>query len=192
MPDGESPAIFVQSNTGSGAHSRPLDLLEALLFVQAEPVTLVQLATWLQMDVSAVEWHIGALAQRLAERGSGLTVQRVAEGVRLTTHPRLADLLHERLSYVAPEPLSHASWEVLAIVAYRQPITRMEIEAVRQTGSERALETLMQRQLIEEVGRKEAPGRPILYGTTAHFLTQFGLSSVGDLPKLELDGPPDA
>jgi segregation and condensation protein B len=186
--EGENPIPFPDA-PGRLAN---LDLLEALLFVQAQPVTAAQLATWLGIEVSAVNLHVQALAQHLTDRGSGLTIQRVADGVRLTTHPRLADTLHDRLSYTGPEPLSHASWEVLAIVAYRQPITRMEIEAVRQTGSERAIETLMQRQLIEEVGRKEAPGRPILYGTTARFLTQFGLTSARDLPPLAADVHSDA
>lgn len=163
-----------------------LDILEALLFLQSEPVTSSQLGLWLGVDAQSAEMQVDALATLLAERGSGLTLQRVAGGVRLTTHPRLADTLTERLNYSGAEPLSHASWEVLAIVAYRQPITRMEIEAVRQTGSERAIDTLMHRELIEEVGRKEAPGRPILYGTTTRFLTQFGLQSPQDLPPLDL------
>ena len=83
-----------------------------------------------------------------------------------------------------PEPLSHAAWEVLSVVAYKQPLTRMEIEAFRQTGSERAIDTLVSRGLVEEVGRKEAPGRPILYGTTARFLQEFGISDPKDLPPL--------
>ncbi len=116
-------------------------------------------------------------------------MQWVSGGVRLTTHPALGDLLSERLRVTAAEPLSHASWEVLAIVAYRQPITRLEIESIRQTGSERALDTLVHRELIEEVGRKEAPGRPILYGTTKKFLTQFGLTDLSDLPLLSQESP---
>lgn len=161
-----------------------LDLLEALLFVQSEPVPLAQIGLWMGVDADGAGSLVHALAARLAERGSGLTVQRVAGGVRLTTHPALADQLLERLQYQGPEPLSHASWEVLAVVAYRQPVTRMEIEAIRQTGSERAIETLVHRELIEEVGRKEAPGRPILYGTTRQFLTQFGLERLSELPSI--------
>lgn len=79
-----------------------------------------------------------------------------------------------------------AAWEVLAIIAYKQPITRLEIEALRQTNSERALDTLVNRELIEQVGRKEAPGRPILYGTTVQFLKEFGLDSLEQLPPLPL------
>lgn len=161
-----------------------LDFIEALLFTQGEPVTLVQLAHWLDVDTSAVRPLLEALDAELTGRNSGLTVQWVDGGVRLAAHPRLHSELQERLTRVDPEPLSHASWEALAIVAYKQPITRLEIEAVRQTGSERAIETLVSRDLIEEVGRKEAPGRPILYGTTRRFLQEFGLLSLEELPPL--------
>ncbi len=163
-------------------------MLEALLFVHGDPVSEDQLALWLDVASEAVGAYVEALNQNLHVRGSGLTVQWVEGGVRLTTHPRLYDNLAERVSRRAPEPLSHAAWEVLAIVAYRQPITRLEIEAIRQTGSERALDTLLNRDLIEEVGRKEAPGRPILYGTTPRFLREFGLKSPGDLPPLSASG----
>ncbi|MCL5115675.1 MAG: SMC-Scp complex subunit ScpB [Firmicutes bacterium] len=159
-----------------------MDLLEALLFMQKDPVTLEQVSQWMACDVVEARGHVDALQHRLEDRESGLAVQWVDGGVRLTTHPRLYRDLSERLSRVAPEPLSHASWEVLAIVAYKQPLTRLEIEAIRQTGSERAIETLVNRELIEEVGRKEAPGRPILYGTTRGFLQQFGLQRLEDLP----------
>lgn len=158
--------------------------LEALLFVRAEPVLPSQLAVWLQIDEDAVERFVTALQLRLDERGSGLMIDRAAGGVRLVTRPGLYEWLAERLSTAAPEPLSHASWEVLAIVAYKQPVTRMEIEAIRLTGSERAIQTLLERQLIEEVGRKDTPGRPILYGTTEFFLRQFGLKHLDDLPPL--------
>ena len=169
-----------------------LDLLEALLFVQSEPVALTQVGLWLGVDDQAARAEIEALQELLISRGSGLTVQWVAGGIRLTTHPQLHSKLTARLQYRAPEPLSHASWEVLAVVAYRQPVTRLEIEAIRQTGSESAIETLVQRELIQEVGRKEAPGRPILYGTTGRFLAQFGLESLADLPSISQDSGPSA
>lgn len=161
-----------------------LNLLEAILFVQGEPVSLEDLATWLSLSVGGAEAQVRQLAEELTERGSGLTVQWTGQGVRLATHPALSSELDQRLRRKNPEPLSHASWEVLAIVAYRQPVTRLEIEAIRQTGSERALDTLVDRGLIEEVGRKEAPGRPILYATTREFLTQFGLTGIDALPPL--------
>ncbi|MCY0877629.1 MAG: SMC-Scp complex subunit ScpB [Firmicutes bacterium] len=159
-------------------------LLEALLFLRAEPVSLEEIQRWLRVTEKEAALLVDELGQYLRDRDSGLTLQWVDGGVRLVTHPSLADDLQAALTDTRPEPLSHASWEVLAIVAYKQPITRMEIEAIRQTNSERAIETLVTRQLIEEVGRKEVPGRPILYGTTARFLRQFGLRSLEDLPPL--------
>ena len=167
-----------------------LELLEALLFLQAEPISLQQLALWLECDVEEASESVQELAEALADRGSGLTVQRVGGKVRLATQSYLFEKIAERLHHTPPEPLSHASWEVLSIVAYRQPLTRLEIESIRQTGSERALDTLMQRELIEEVGRKESPGRPILYGTTARFLTEFGLDSPAELPALSQEAQP--
>lgn len=161
-----------------------LDMLEALLFTQADPVSLEQLARWLDCGLNEAQDRVNQLSEMLRQRGSGVVVQWTAGGVRLTSNPLLQPELSERIQYSGPEPLSHASWEVLAIVAYRQPVTRLEIEAIRQTGSERALETLLNRELIEEVGRKESPGRPILYGTTPGFLQQFGLFDLEDLPKL--------
>ena len=162
------------------------------MFVQSGAVSDNQVALWLGTTPQEAARQVEALSRELAERGSGLTVQRVSGGVRLTTDPALHDELAARLEYRGPEPLSHAGWEVLAVVAYRQPITRMEIEALRQTGSERAIETLVQRELIEEVGRKETPGRPILYGTTPQFLAQFGLNSIEDLPTLSAESSQEA
>lgn len=166
---------------------RMYDLLEALLFVRAEPVGAEELSHWLGIALDEVPGMVEELQQKLRDRESGLTVRWSAGGVELVTRSDLADAIQERLQIAEPEPLSHASWEVLSIVAYRQPITRMEIEALRQTGSERALETLMSRQLIEEVGRKETLGRPILYGTTPIFMREFGLSSSDQLPPLSED-----
>lgn len=168
------------------------DILEALLFMHTEFTSLQQIAVWLDCDVVEAEQELRDLAESLAERGSGLTLQWTAGGARLTTDPALSDQLQERLSITGPEPLSHASWEVLAIVAYRQPVTRLEVETIRQTGSDRALETLVNRELIEEVGRKETPGRPILYGTTASFLAQFGINSIEELPALSQNSQPTA
>ncbi|HBQ94112.1 MAG: SMC-Scp complex subunit ScpB [Firmicutes bacterium] len=161
--------------------------LEALLFTQADPVSDEQLALWLDTDPARIPELVGKLARQLREGTSGLDVQRVADGYLLTTAADLAEFLDGRLGMQAPEPLSHAAWEVLSVVAYRQPITRLEIETLRQTNSERALETLLSRELIEQVGRKDAPGRPILYGTTRQFLREFGLNTPDQLPPLSGD-----
>jgi segregation and condensation protein B len=160
------------------------DLLEALLFLQSEPVPLAQLARWLNCDQTTVSQWLAELEIELRARGAGIQLDRVANGFQLVTRRDLAEPLAQALAEPSPRPLSAAGWEVLAIVAYKQPITRLEIEAIRQTNSERALETLLDRGLIEEAGRKEAPGRPILYVTSARFLREFGLNQLSDLPPL--------
>ncbi len=156
--------------------------LEAALFMQAEFVTAEQVALWLNIAVEEVPRVAAALDSQLRERQSGLSVRVADNRYTLTTALDLHDFLEEQLRVAAPEPLSPSAWEVLAVIAYRQPITRLEIEAVRQTNSERALDTLMGRELVEQVGRKEAPGRPILYGTTGKFLREFGINALDALP----------
>ena len=174
---------------GNNHREHLVQLVIGLLFLHADPVEMSELATWLEIREEALA-DILAAAQK-ALQATGLTVRWMGGGVALAT----AGDLDAELRTIAeqakahPEPLSQGAWETLAIIAYRQPITRLEAEAVRQAGSERTLTTLLERDLIEEVGRKETPGRPILYGTTASFLRQFGLAAISGLPPLE-DGPP--
>ncbi|MBX5466577.1 MAG: SMC-Scp complex subunit ScpB [Firmicutes bacterium] len=156
--------------------------LEALLFSAAEPVAVDDLAAWLRCTPEEVEALAAALAERLKEHA--LAVERVAGGFTLKTRPEWHEWLSQTLGGRRPEPLSAAAWETLAVVAYRQPVTRLEVETIRGVKSERALETLLARGLIEEVGRKEVPGRPILYATTPRFLQEFGLNRIEDLPPL--------
>ncbi len=159
-----------------------------LLFLHADPVEMSELATWLGIGNEALEDILAEAQQAL--QAIGLTVRWLGGGVTLATAGDLDRELRTitEQANTHPEPLSQGAWETLAIIAYRQPITRLEVEAVRQAGSERTLATLLERDLIEEVGRKETPGRPIVYGTTASFLRQFGLAAISDLPPLE-DGP---
>lgn len=173
----------------SGGNPERVLQLEALLFVHGEPVPWEQLAQWLGgMSREAVEALVDALNQRLA--GHALEVVRVAGGFWMTTRPDFHAAVEQALTTGRPEPLSHGAWETLAVVAYRQPVTRLEIEALRGVSCERTLETLLQRGLIEEVGRKEVPGRPILYGTTPRFLAEFGLDRLEELPPLPTAAEP--
>jgi segregation and condensation protein B len=159
-------------------------LLTALLFLHADPIPLDKLARWLGLD----EPQLGSELERAvrALKPTGLEIKYLEGGVALATAVDLDAPLREvtEIARTEPESLSHAAWETLAVVAYKQPLTRMEVEAHRQAGSERSLARLQERGLIEEVGRKETPGRPILYGTTAYFLRQFGLSRIEDLPPM--------
>lgn len=156
--------------------------LEALLFLAAQPLSTGELARRLSTTEELVEKLVEELREEYQARGSGLQIVRVGGGYRLCTRPQLA-------RYLVPiqEPpgrLSPASLEVLVIVAYRQPVTRVQIESVRGVRSERALSTLVERDLVSEVGRLDAPGRPFLYGTTDTFLETFGLDKIEDLPPL--------
>ena len=158
--------------------------LEALLFVSAEPVTPSQLATALDVSTSAVEQGLMQLDGELQIRG--LRLQRHNGRVQLTTAPEMAETIDRFLGLEATSHLSRAALETLAIVAYEQPVTRPQIEAVRGVSSDGVMKSLLSKGLIQEVGRAEGPGRPILYGATVDFLQHFGLTSLTDLPPLNL------
>jgi len=148
-----------------------------------EGISVKQLAEVTECGAAAVEDALRGLQLELAESGRGLRIAEVAGAFRLTTVPEHAPYF-ERLAYSpSRQSLSQAALETLAIVAYRQPITRIEIEEIRGVKSDRALQTLVNKDLIEEVGRADAIGRPILYGTTKAFLDYFGLSGLGALPE---------
>ena len=151
------------------------------MFVAGEPVPLDRLAEVLQQDCDRVARLLDEMRRRDA---GGLQVAEVAGGWMLCTRPEFASYI-TRLLQVQPHRLSRAALETLAIIAYRQPTTRPEVDAIRGVSSDGVIRTLVSKGLIEEVGRKEAPGRPILYGTTPAFLQHFGLVSLGELPDLE-------
>ena len=161
-----------------------LAILEALLFVAEEPLPLPKLQEILG---DAAPADTGAslhdLAVRLETDGRGLMVQEVAGGFRLATRPEVHAWV-QRLQQVKPARLSRAALETLAIVAYRQPITRAEIEAIRGVAVDGVLRTLLERELVRMMGRKADAGRPMLYGTSQQFLEHFGLRELGDLPTL--------
>ena len=157
-------------------------LLEALLFVAERPLGRRELATLTGASPETIDARLGDLEVTLAGRGIRLLVD--GDRVALATAPE-AGLLIGR--YVGREPtrLSAATLETLAIVAYRQPVTKAGVERVRGVDAEYALRSLLHRRLVVELGRADAPGRPILYGTSVDFLERFGLLSLGDLPLLD-------
>ena len=169
-------------------------VLEALLFVAEEPMPLAKLQEALgDEDPALTEASIRELALRLEGEGRGLMVQEVAGGFRLTTRPEAHPWI-QRLQQVKPARLSRAALETLAIIAYKQPITRAEVEAIRGVAADGVMRTLLERGLIRMLGRKTEAGRPILYGTSQSFLEHFGFKDLGELPSLreidELIGPP--
>jgi segregation and condensation protein B len=162
--------------------------LECLLFVSGDPVPIAELARALQADEIAVEGALRDLQITLKERGSGLQLLRIANGWQLATRPEYAEVVG-RMMARGSNKLSRAAMETLAIIAYRQPITGPEIEAVRGVSASPVLKTLLERRLIQEIGRKETLGRPILYATTPDFLHYFGMPDLSRLPALESDTP---
>lgn len=157
--------------------------VESVLFVAEEPVSAHRLAEALEVTPGQIEQALDALAGNYD--GSGLRLQRVNGRVQLTTAPEAAPYVERFLGLEARVYLSQAALEALAIVAYRQPITRPEIEEIRGVGSDSVLRTLLSAGLVDRVGRADGVGRPFLYGTTAEFLQHFGLQSLGELPPLE-------
>lgn len=158
--------------------------LEGLLFVAAEPVPLAHLAEALDVNPTMVEAALRELETTLTNRG--LRLQRFSGRVQLTTAPQLAEAIERFLGLEATTRLSRAALETLAMIAYQQPVTRPQIDSVRGVNSESMLKSLLNKGLIFESGRTEGPGRPILYSTTPEFLQHFGLSSITELPPLEL------
>ncbi len=161
-------------------------VIETLLFITDHPLPVERLAQVCEVkDVARVAAALEALREDYAREGRALRVMEVAGGFQLGTDPELGfwvrKLYHSRMTV----RLSAAALETLAIIAYKQPITRAEVEAVRGVEVIGPLETLIERKLVTVVGRKETVGRPLLYGTTDEFLRQFGLSSLDALPRLE-------
>lgn len=156
--------------------------LEALLFVADEPVELAELARALDVSIAATRALVDALAESLA--GRGLLLQRHEGRVQLVTAPAAGPFIERFLGARTGQRLSVAALETLAIIAYKQPVSRPAIEAIRGVDSARAIATLRARELIDAVGRAESVGRPVLFGTTIHFLEHFGLEHPADLPPL--------
>ncbi|BDI31916.1 segregation and condensation protein B [Capsulimonas corticalis] len=164
-----------------------LALLEGYLFVAIEPVTPAEVAKTLGIHAAQVEETFEDLVNIYARREkSGLHIMRIAGGYQIATKSELAQDIGKLLAAPAGKArLSKPALETLAIVAYQQPVTVAEMEAVRGVSVDGVIKTLLDRRLVREDGRKAVPGRPILYATTPEFLHYFGLSSLEDLPPLE-------
>ena len=158
--------------------------VEALLFVAIEPVTAGQIATALESTTAEVNSALDELEASLRSRG--LRLQRFSGRVQLTTAPETAEAIERFLGLEAASHLSRAALETLAIIAYQQPVTRPQVDSVRGVNSDGVMRSLLSKGLIQEGGRAEGPGRPILYNTTPEFLQHFGLNSLMELPPLEL------
>jgi segregation and condensation protein B len=168
----------------------PLAQLEALLFVAPSAVSLNQLSAALDITPREVEKLLTALGEQYANRGIRLQWHR--DRIQLTSAPETAQVVERFLSLEATSRLSRAALETLAIIAYQQPVTRPMIDSIRGVNSDGVIRNLLSKGLLEEAGRSESPGRPILYETTPEFLQHFGLSSMDELPPLATDELPDS
>ncbi len=155
--------------------------VEAILFAAGEPLTSKKLQTLMDIPEADIYAVLEELKEDMLKEDRGVELLQVASGYQIFTKKEFGSFI-ERLVRPKRQKLSAAAMEVLAIVAYRQPTTKAEIDDVRGVNSEGALSTLVEKGLVEEVGRKEGPGRPILYGTTQEFLRYFGLTDLIDLP----------
>ncbi|MDF2570751.1 MAG: scpB [Sporomusa sp.] len=157
--------------------------IEALLFASGQPLSADKIASMLTIHTDHIHALIADMVNSMAAEERGLTIVEVAGGYQLCTKPIFSNVI-SKLAAVQDSKLSAAALETLAIVAFKQPVTRQEIESIRGVKADRVVNTLLERMLIKEIGRKEAIGRPILYGTTTEFLQCFGLKSLDYLPDI--------
>jgi segregation and condensation protein B len=159
--------------------------IEAILFVAVEPVSVGQLAEVLGITNKAVDSALIELAELLSVRG--VRLQMHSGRVQLTTAPETSELIEGFLGLEAASRLSRAALETLAIIAYQQPVTRPQVDSIRGVNSDGVMKSLLGKGLIQEGGRTEGPGRPILYSTTSEFLQHFGLNSLKEMPPLQIE-----
>ena len=157
---------------------------EAILFASGEPLECARIAEALELDMDTVSGALWELARSLDERGSGICLLRLGSKYQLCSRVEYAQQVRSVLDIKKNAPLSPAAFEVLAVVAYNQPVTRAYVEQIRGVDCSGVISTLCQKGLLEEKGRLDLPGRPLLYGTTPDFLRCFCISSLAELPEL--------
>lgn len=182
--DDDRPDDRLRDDPGDGRADEANRAVEAIVLVAEEPVPPGLLAQLLEIPVTEVERRCAALAARYEATGHGFELVRVAGGYRFQTHPDLSAYVERYLTEGSGGRLSPAALETLAIVAYKQPISRAQITAVRGVSVDGVVRTLTQRGLVAEIGRDPGPGQAVLYGTTTQFLERLGLDTLGDLPPL--------
>lgn len=159
-------------------------IVEAVLFLADEPLPASDLAVLLEMPVAEVETILGQLAETYEREDRGIVVRKVAGGWRLATHPSAAPYLERFVSEHRYAKMSQAALETLAVIAYRQPVSRQQLAEIRGVSCDSVVRTLLARGVVQEMGRDSGPGQAVLYGTTLEFLERMGLESLEDLPSL--------
>ncbi|AKN34047.1 segregation and condensation protein B [Clostridium carboxidivorans P7] len=160
-------------------------IIESLLFVSGEPIDIKQIASIIECSAKFTKELMAEMIKYYEEESRGITIIKVNESYGLVTKSKNSDYVEKLLGTNSRQSLSQAALETLAIIAYKQPITRIDIDEIRGVKSDRALTTLVQKGLIKESGRLDVPGRPILYGTTEEFLKYFGLEDLNSIPYLD-------
>ena len=160
--------------------------IEALLFVSGEPLTIKDLSNSIEVSPKTISNILNEMILDYEEEKRGIKLISINGEYQLVTKAENSDYIQKLLKKNKIQSLSQASLESLAIIAYKQPITRVDIDEIRGVKSESAIHKLLEKDLIKEVGRLEVPGRPILFGTTEEFLRQFGLKELNELPSLDL------
>ena len=175
-------SITEQTDRPTTDSSRLKNVLESLLFVARKPLAPAELEEQLGLSRELIG---AALEELIAQyEGRGINIVRVAGGYLMGTNPENAEQIDAHLHAKVPTTLSPQALEVLAIISYKQPVTRAEVERIRGVNSDGSIDTLLQKKLVQELGRSEAVGRPFLYGTTTEFLRHFGLKDLASLPPL--------
>lgn len=162
-----------------------MSALESLLFVSGEPLKLKDMANMIECSISYTKEIIHELNKEYNKEVRGIKLVQVNDSYQLVTKPENSDFIQKILKTNVRQSLSQAALETLAIIAYKQPITRVDIDEIRGVKSESAVQKLLERNIIKEIGRLDVIGRPILYGTTEEFLKQFDMETLKELPSLD-------
>ncbi len=181
----ESKAIAPEMSAEAAAQAEASAIVEAVLFTSDSPLTATKIATAAELPGRLVKKAITELNERYEQVGTAFRIEAIAGGYQMLTLPAYRDVLSRLLRSKSDSRLSQAAMETLAIIAYRQPILRADIEAIRGVACGEVLRGLLEKGLVKIVGRAEVLGRPMLYGTTRRFLEAFGLGGLDDLPRVE-------
>lgn len=160
-------------------------IIEALIFVSGEPITIDTLKKVTEIPEQEIKDILNRLISEYKERNSGIFIAEIADGFQMMTAPEFSFYIKRLKNINQSNRLSQAALETLSIIAYKQPITKLEVDLIRGVNSDGAIKSLLDKRLIKIVGKKESPGRPFLYGTTKEFLHYFGLKNLSELPPLE-------
>jgi segregation and condensation protein B len=177
-------ADTVTETPDSAEGNKNMAILEALLFASGEPLTIAAITKATGISEQDIKGLVNELMSEYRARNSGILIAEIAEGYEMLTDPDLAAWIRKMKNIHGSGKLSQPSLETLSIIAYKQPITKLEVDQLRGVNSDAAVKSLLDKRLIKIVGKKESPGRPFLYATTRDFLQYFGLKNLGELPAI--------